>query len=534
MLNRTDPARQSLSQRGLAASDTSATDDESTKAFAKRAAPGGTEPAGVAGTGVAEIPTDDAPAIAMGPAPDRVLEEKYGEFAGGRKRGGKGGRGGAAAIRTEERASSARDTLGRSAATTLTDNWSPSARPDGAHVAEGTPVAAGYPTFGALPAYNLIVAPRNENEYHASLENVARWQRASPVIAGQTFGEEPAGGVYRAGRVVRGTPVTARKDALVTARQDFTVDIPAEQFKEVLDSFELQAPRQVQIVMNFPARDLEQVRQMVDPSGAPVAEEATERFAGANRAPARGLGDAEEGGTPGAAAARAPTEPETEETRRFAAGSRGRRARVVAPPAEPAARAPMARERIGQADRVLAHRRKETLDGEAMRQLRSLGYLGDSVETQAEVESGVEAEVEEALAEPVVRAPSFKLQTPADPRRPRVEEVAARVPVDSKTPQMRNCRGVEEAAPGEKKGLAAPPPSVGLALREQVETVQARLGEMYEIMVGGAFHATEEQRTGEVERAPAGSTVTVQITLLPPSSSAELPPASQPATQPGE
>lgn len=530
MLNRTEPAHRGLAQRETNMTDATAGEDRYSQALAKRVAPRGAEPAGMAGTGVTETMAEDAPAIAMGRAPDAAGDRELVRAKVGRTRGAKGGRGGAALILEEEPASAARDAIAPSTAATLVDNLSPSVRLDGASVIEGIPVTAGYPAASAVPTCNLVIAPRNESEYHASLANVALWQRASPVVAGQTVGAEPAAGTPSAGRIVRGTPVAAPREAVLAARQDFTLDIPADQFKEVLDSFELQAPRQVQVVMNFSARDLEQVRQMVNPTGAVATEEAAERFAGVGRGPAGGLEAAEKADTPEVAAAPPAAEPQPDETERLAAGHRGRGAPVVEPPAEPGEQAAAARKEIAPPERVLAHRRRETLDAATMGHLQSLGYLGDSVETDADGDGALE----EKRPAPVVRAPSFELQEPDDPRRPRVEEVAAGVPIASKTPRMQSRLAAAESGPGDHEDLAAPPPSFGAALREPVEAVQARVGEMYEIMVGGAFNKTETRWIVEGERAATGPTVTVQITLLPPSSSAHAPAETPPATQPGE
>lgn len=366
----------------------------------------------------------------------------------------------------------------------------------------------------AAPAISVFVTPRDADQYNASLQNVVLWQQARPatagLAAGDLVGESSYGLKQRSGlRKEAGREYAPARPT----QQDFIFQVPPSRFNEMLLSLERQAPQQVQVVINFTPNNLPEVQRMVLPTeAAPRRDTATlakgpSTPPGADQPRARAEAPARERG-------RTPAEMDAFEAGRFA-GRGGARGRVVRQPAR--SKAGVSAETEEEKSRRAGERgSQQALEAETLERLESLGYVGAPDDSD----------------EPKDEPPADKKKTLADPRHPRVADVARGVPV-----VMDDLDAAGEAYLDSKPEPGARLPPVALSIRQSATDIRARLMEIYETMLGVALRTDLPTKHREPPPAPAPqpqpAPVTLRVTLLPPPATAQpsaqpVPPAPQP------
>jgi hypothetical protein len=355
------------------------------------------------------------------------------------------------------------------------------------------------------PAVNVVIAPRNAEEYGAALRTVAAWQR-TPVTAGRRAAVHFASEVAKTGK--RAAPATAAEtreyEVVAPRQQDFIVAVTPSDFNALLVSLDQQAPGQVQAAVNFNARDISQVQRLVIPTG--LADTSDERMFAEQEStvsePAAGAARAGGRGGESAAAGGIVAEP---------SGERGRpHGRVLRGTAQPIVETPAETEETRRGREAATPARPGDLDAQASRQLKALGYVDESRDAAkgekqppADEKKGL-ADVDEAQ-EASTEAPRDKEQFGALADRVEKLDTAAHGAVREGMPEAREPR---------------PAPNVIRQLGNLASQLRTQLGRTYETMLGIALRAEVPQGPPLPEPAP----VTLRVTLLPP------PPA---ATQPG-
>ncbi|MFQ5804989.1 MAG: hypothetical protein ACE5I3_00915 [Phycisphaerae bacterium] len=451
----------------IAAGEALAGGDEDAKAFARRFPPAVSAETEAAATAAAE-PHADAPAIAMA---------KKRESLGYKARAGEVPAAGAAIVATKDEIVAAeKDDL----------------------------AAAATPIVAVTPAVNILVSPRDANEYNASLRTVALWQQAPRSMVGRV-----AAGLVTELRPGRGRMSGAAAEAkqeeasAAPTQQDFTLRVQPDQVGDMLLALERDAPQQVRVEMRFNVSDFSQVQRMVMPVGS-VPPDGELTVAEARPTPvesARPVGGKE---VPARKGGLVPSGPDVLEARRHA-GRESPRGRVVRSPPRAKMGVPEEAAEAEESIPLDAFRSLETLDADAIQPLQSLGYAG-GLEEADEAES---------------KSPAGEKKASAGQRHPRVEDVAAGVSARLAPPAAWEELGAEEEGPTDGDAArTARLPAAALAIRDHAIEIRERLGGIYEIMLDAARHADRAKKRPE----PTSTPVTLRVTLLPP-------PAAQPKVQ---
>jgi hypothetical protein len=349
------------------------------------------------------------------------------------------------------------------------------------------------PATDMPPTLNVVVTPRDAEQFDAALQLVAAWQQQPPVV-----GERMAKGVDGAVGSGRGRGAAPFADArragafAALAQQEFVVEVPPTRVSEVLQALERQAPRQVQVAMTFSPADLPQVEQMVArPSSAPPSEEM--QTAESELAPAV-----------------ASSEPETFGLEQ-PAGRGGGRGRVVRKPVQAKGAVPGQTEAGERREELAAEHASEALQAEARRASRDLSFIRGSERAELDEELPARAK-KDTFVEKERWMPDLRSPTVAEVARPISQTIAQQAAAD----QPSGDRGLHGAE------AAGEPPTASTSIREQARELRDRLGEVCEKMLGPA----SEPPSGpgpEPQRADRAS-VTLRVTVLPP------PQSTQPAS----
>jgi hypothetical protein len=376
---------------------------------------------------------------------------------------------------------------------------------------EGTPVAVATWDTSTAPAVNVVVRPRDANEYSAALQTVALWQQAPAEVARLRGGRASGGRYGWEARADMSKKVDRVETPAVLTQQDFVLQVPPAQFNEVLRSLDEHAPGQVLAAVNFNVRDISQVQQMVMPA-APRAVSGEPQLADKQPPPA------------GPEAGLAPTEVMARERglRRVEpdafgggrlAGRGGARGRVARSPPGPKAGVPAEGEQA-ERERVAAYRSRQTLDTKALERLRTASEVGDA----------------ELAKEAEELPPIDEKEASADQRHPRVEDIAAGVSTRLTLPAVgKELEAVEPVPINRSVRSAAPLASAALLIRDHFLEIGEQLGEICEIMVGAALHPDLASKPPEAAPSPPpAAPITLRVTLLPPPSTATTQPDAQP------
>jgi len=343
------------------------------------------------------------------------------------------------------------------------------------------------------PTLNVVVTPRDAEQFDAALQLVAAWQQEPSVIA-----ERVAGRADKTTGIARGRGAAPFADAQRVGglaglrQQEFVVEVPPTRVSEVLRSLEQQVPRQVQVAMTFSPADLPQVQQMVArPTTAQPPEEL--QVAESEPAPAVAASEAEafRSGPP--------------------KGRAGGRGRIVRKPVQGKGGVSGQTEAAERREEVPAANAREARQAEARRTSRDLGFIRGPERAELDDEQPARAK-KDTPVETKRPTPDLRRPTVGEVARPISEAVGQPVAAGELTGDQ-GLRGAE---------ATAEPPIAGASIREQAREFRDRLGEVYETMLGPASEAppgpgTERQRG---DRAA----VTLRVTVLPP------PQSTQPAS----
>ncbi len=329
---------------------------------------------------------------------------------------------------------------------------------------------------GVTPAVNVVVSPRDVNEFNAALQIVAALQGSLPGATGRLGG-------------ARFGALSEQKGASTAPGQrEFIVQVPPNRVGEVLQSLEQQAPRQVQVAMQFSPSDISQVRRMMAP---PAVGQNHLTFDEARPTPTEAAPAFARAETPTRVRGGVPSDTYAFKTK-HPTGRRGGRGRVMRQPSQPKS--------AEQREEVVARPSREALDAEAS---RSSGQADDS-----------------GKVEPKYEPPRDTKKDSPDARCPRVVDVAKPVfPAikrRSATPAIEDKLADERTA--EDTDTMTEAPRAGIFLRERTRELRDCLDEIYKTMLDAARRTSSEQQ----------QSVTLHVTILPPPRTTQPAPASTP------
>lgn len=363
------------------------------------------------------------------------------------------------------------------------------------------------------PAVNVVIAPRNAEEYGAALRTVAAWQRTPPTAERRAAGYVASEVAKTGKRAPPAAAVETREYGVVAPRQqDFIVEVTPSDFNALLVSLDQQAPGQVQAAVNFNARDISQVQRLVIPTGVAVTSDermfaeqeltVSEPAAGAARAGGRGGESAAAGGV----------------VAQPSGGRDGPHGRVLRGTAQPIVETPVETEETRRGRGAATPARPGDLDADASRRLKALGYVGKS-EDAAKGEKQPSADEKKGLTD-VDEAQEASTETPRD--KELLGVLADRVGKLDTADQGAVHEGMPEARGPQ------PPPHLIRQFGNLASQLRIQLGRTYETMLGIALRAEVPQGPPLPEPAP----VTLRVTLLPPPPAATQPdsPAPPPET----
>lgn len=363
------------------------------------------------------------------------------------------------------------------------------AKPEARHFALGAvPVQADHPTV------NIVITPRDAEQFNAASHAVAQWQEPTPSTAGQ------------------------KDSSAALTQQEFVVQVPPDQFHEVLRSLDQQAPEQVQVVMNFNAADVGQLRHIVAPLETPPSP-GYGAFAKKRVSPAD-LSDAiAQADTPEREHGPALGKPDAAGKELTAGRGGGRVARTAAGPRGGVYAETQEAEQPTLVDRFPAPEPPESIEADMAQPLRSRGEV---------LRSGAAGERKGA-------SPTEKEKYPLDQRHPRVEDVAAGVRIQPATPTAEEELAAGPPVVGDATPTTPAAPPTAVAVRNRVAEIRDHLTAVCEIILDTALHPPPPQ--DQPELSPKPPPMTVHVMLLPPPASTVQPepaPTTSPVTPPTE